>query len=107
MDQHRLEERRRNVAIQQPIPILREGRRRPHRVIHLQVNEPAEQGFVLQLLHQLSLTPNGVERLQQRACCCSLFGGTEGRPKCTYRASSLADRRSSARSVIRRTARRG
>jgi hypothetical protein len=31
-----LEERPRDVAVEQPVPILREGRGRPHRVVHPQ-----------------------------------------------------------------------
>ena len=66
VDQHRVEERRRDVAVQQPIPILRERRRRPHRVVHAQPDEPAKQQVVIELLHQLPLAANRVERLQQQ-----------------------------------------
>src|SRR5829696_1023724 len=66
LKQHRLEERRRDIAIEQPISILRERGRRPDAVVHPQAHEPAEQNVEVQLLHQLPLTPDAVERLQQQ-----------------------------------------
>ena len=66
VDQDGVEERRRDVPVQQPIAILREGRRRPHRVVDPQAHEPAKQQVVIQLLHQLPLAADGVERLQQQ-----------------------------------------
>jgi len=61
-----LEERRRDIARQQAIPVLAEGRRGPDRVIETQAHEPPEQQVVVQLLHQLSLAANRIQRLQQQ-----------------------------------------
>ena len=48
------------------IAVLREGRRRPRRIIHTQVDEPAKQKIVLQLLDEHPLAAPGGERLQQQ-----------------------------------------
>lgn len=64
--QHPLEEGFRDVALQQPLPILREDRRDPHRIVRIQADKPAIQQIVVQLLHQLPLAPHGEEHLQQQ-----------------------------------------
>ena len=40
---HRIEKRSRHVARQQPVPILRERRGMPHRIVQVQPDEPAKQ----------------------------------------------------------------
>ena len=52
-------------AFQQPVPVLREGRMIPGRVVDPEPDEPAEQQIELQPLHQLPLGPDRIERLQQ------------------------------------------
>ena len=51
------------VAPQQPLPILAEHCWHPHRLVHVQPHEPAEQQIVLQLLHQLPLAPDRIQYL--------------------------------------------
>ena len=51
----------RNVGIQQPVAVLREHRRNPHRIVDAEPHEPAEKQIVLKLLHQLAL---GADREQ-------------------------------------------
>jgi hypothetical protein len=63
---HFEEERLRDVAVQETVPVLTEDGRRPHGVIHTQADEPAEQQVVLQLLHQQPFAADGVQRLQQQ-----------------------------------------
>ena len=55
-----------DIAIEQPIPVLAEYGRIPHRIIHRQTDEPAEQQIVVELLHQLSFRAHREERLQQQ-----------------------------------------
>lgn len=64
--QHRVKELPRNVAREQPLPILGKGRRRPHGVVHRQAHKPAEQQVIFQLLDQQALAPHRIERLQQQ-----------------------------------------
>ena len=63
---HRLEEQAANLCLQHAIPILTEHGRVPHHIIHIQTHKPTEQQVVIQLLHQLSLAADRVERLQQQ-----------------------------------------
>ena len=63
---HRLEELAGDGVRQQPLAILREGRRGPHRCVHTEAHEPAEQQVVLELLDEQPLAPLGVEDLQQQ-----------------------------------------
>jgi hypothetical protein len=62
---HRRQELRRDLALQQPVAVLREARMVPSRVVHPQPHEPAEQKVELHPLHQLALRPDAVKRLQQ------------------------------------------
>ena len=64
--QHRLEERLRDVAFQQPLAVLGKHRHVPDGVIHVEPHEPAVQHVVIQLFHQLPFTADGVEHLQQQ-----------------------------------------
>src|SRR5437764_5568890 len=61
-----MQERRGDVALQQPITILAERRRRPDRIVHPEVNEPAKQYAVVDLLHQQPLAADRVEILEQQ-----------------------------------------
>jgi hypothetical protein len=63
---HGIEERTRDVALEQAVPILTEGRGRPDRVIHAQANKPAKQHAVVDLFHQEPFTAYRVERLEQQ-----------------------------------------
>jgi hypothetical protein len=60
------EELRGDVAVEQPVAVLAEHRRIPHRIVRRQADEPAEQQIVVELLHQLPFRTHGVERLQQQ-----------------------------------------
>jgi hypothetical protein len=55
-----------HVALLQPIPVLREGRRVPHGIVRGKPDEPAIQKIIVELLHQLPLRADAVERLQQQ-----------------------------------------
>ena len=56
----------RDIAVEQPIPVLAEHGRIPHGIIHREAYEPAEQQIVVELLHQLPFRANREERLQQQ-----------------------------------------
>jgi hypothetical protein len=56
----------RHLAVEQPVTVLREHRVVPHRLVHAQANEPAEQQVVVDLLDELALRTDRVERLQQQ-----------------------------------------
>ena len=56
----------RNLRFQQPVAVLREHGRHPHRLIDAEADEPAVEQVVVQLLHQLRLRADRVERLQQQ-----------------------------------------
>jgi hypothetical protein len=53
-------------ALEQPIAVLREHRRHPHRLVNPKPDEPAVEQVVIELLHQLPLRADGIERLQQK-----------------------------------------
>src|SRR5262249_25377749 len=55
----------RHVCFKQPIAVLREHPRNPYRLVHAETNEPAVEQVVVELLHQLPLRADGIERLQQ------------------------------------------
>ncbi len=55
-----------DIALQQPIAVLGEGGRRPHRVVHRQPHKPPKQQVVLQLLHQHPLAAHGIQHLEQQ-----------------------------------------
>jgi hypothetical protein len=60
------QEPRRRLHRQQPLPVLREGRRVPYRIVDAEADKPAEQQVELEPLHQLALGSDRVERLQQQ-----------------------------------------
>jgi hypothetical protein len=54
-----------DIAREQAIPVLREGRMIPDLIVDPEPDEPAEQQVEVQPLHQLALRADRVERLQQ------------------------------------------
>jgi hypothetical protein len=74
----------RDVALEKPVPVLREDGGIPDGVIRGQPDEPAEQGVVVQLLHELPLAPpDTVEGLQEQGPE-HFSGGIDGRPVWEY-----------------------
>ena len=63
---HRREKLLRYFAVEQSVSVLGEHRMVPHRVVHAQTHEPAEQQVVVQLLDQLALRADRVKSLQQK-----------------------------------------
>jgi NAD-dependent DNA ligase len=63
--QHRFEKFSCNIAIQQTVAVLREGRVVP-KIVDSEADEPAEQQIVINLLHELALRAHGIKRLQER-----------------------------------------
>jgi hypothetical protein len=57
---------RRDIAVEQPVPVLAEHGRIPHRIVRRQPDEPAEQQIVVELFHQLPFRAHRVQRLQQQ-----------------------------------------
>ena len=55
----------RNIAAEQPVPVLAEHRGVPDRVVSRETDEPPEQQIVVELLHQLSFRANCKKCLQQ------------------------------------------
>src|SRR5215831_3212397 len=60
------------LSLQQPLPILGEGRRIPNFVIHAEPHEPPKQHVVVKLLHQHPLASHAVQYLKQQ-CPQQLF----------------------------------
>ncbi|MBT1516910.1 hypothetical protein KIP88_41665 [Bradyrhizobium sp. SRL28] len=60
-------ERRRTIAIEQPIMVLVEHGGIPYRTIDRQSDKLAEQKIVVELLDQLPLRSHRVERFQQQS----------------------------------------
>ena len=60
------QEAARDIALQQAIAIFGEHRHVPHRRIHRQADEPAEQHVVGDLLHQLPFRADREQGLQQQ-----------------------------------------
>src|SRR5258705_406296 len=56
----------RNIAVQQPVPVLAEHGRIPHRIVCREADEPAEQQIIVELLHQLPFRAHRVKRLKQQ-----------------------------------------
>jgi hypothetical protein len=63
---HPIEKGARHLLAEQALPVLREHRGIPDRVVHLQAHEPAIQQVVVELFHQLPLAPDRVQHLQQQ-----------------------------------------
>ena len=64
--QHGAQELGRDLAFEQPVAVLGEHRHVPDRIVDPKPDEPAEQQIVVELLHQLALRSDRVERLQQQ-----------------------------------------
>ena len=64
--QHANHELTGNIAVEQPIPVLAEHGRIPHRIVGREPDEPAEQQIIVELLHQLQFRTHRVERLKQQ-----------------------------------------
>jgi hypothetical protein len=62
---HGPEEDARDVAIQEPLAIFREGRRVPRRRLEVDADEPPDEQVVLELLAALPLGADRVEHLHQ------------------------------------------
>ena len=95
-----------DVAFEQPIPILGEGRRRPHRVVHAEPDEPPKQQVVLQLLHQHPLTAHRIQHLEQQRPQ-EMLGRDRRAAGRGIIASNRGDNRRRASSVIVRIVRNG
>ncbi len=54
-----------HLAVLQPVAVLGEYGRVPHRIVGRKSHEPAVQKIVVQLLNQLAFRPDAVEHLQQ------------------------------------------
>lgn len=65
LGQDGLQKLRRDLTFQQPIPVLGEARMVPRQIVHTQSHKPAEKQVEVYPLHQLTLRPDAVERLQQ------------------------------------------
>ena len=66
MGHHGGKELHRDLARQQPVAVLREGRGVPHRIVHAETDEPTEQQVELDAFDQLALRADTVECLQQK-----------------------------------------
>jgi hypothetical protein len=77
--QHGHHELARDIAVNQPVAVLRKRRRVPHGRVHLPPDKPAEQQIVFELLHELSLRTDRIEGLQQQ-CPQQFLGWVDGRP---------------------------
>ena len=63
--QHGGQEPGRDLAFEQPVAVLREGRVVPHRIVDAEPDEPPKQQIELQPLHQLPLRSDRIKCLQQ------------------------------------------
>ena len=100
LGQHALEEGPRDVALEQPLPILGEHGGVPDRVIHAQAHEPAEEQVVIQLLHELPLAAHGVEHLHKQGAQELLRAESRADRSSGTAARTLADSSRSAVSTI-------
>jgi hypothetical protein len=73
------EETLRHLGRQQAIAVLRDHRMVPHRIVHAETHEPAEQQVVIDLLDQLPLAPHREDHLQQHSPQ-HIFGRDGGPP---------------------------
>ena len=65
LDQDRAQELRGDVAFKQPVPVLREHRMVPRRIVDADADEPPEQQVVFQALHQQPFRADRIESLPQ------------------------------------------
>lgn len=80
MMQQRVHEAIEQIAVLQALTILRKRRGIPHRVVRRKPDKPAVQQIVVQLFHQLPLTPYAVKHLQEQ-CAQQLFGRDRRTPR--------------------------
>src|SRR5688500_329158 len=106
LGQHRTQELGRDVALKQPVAVLREHRMVPGWIVDADAHEPAEQKVVFQPLHTQPLRADRVERLQQYRPE-QLSGGIDGRPSGEYSAANSRSKATSASFTITRMARSG
>ena len=88
LGQHGGEKALGDVAVQQPLAILRVGRRVPDLVVQREPDKPLIEQVVLELLDQLALTPNAIEHLQH-AGPQQLFGRNRRAPRRRVQALEL------------------
>lgn len=96
--EHRIKERTRDIAAQQPIAAFGEDRRRPDSLVQPEANEPAKQNAVVDLLHQEALAAHRVERLEQQRAQ-QLLG--RNRWATDFRVHRLKPRRQLAQDLVR------
>jgi hypothetical protein len=65
MGQNRSKELSRNVTLKQPVPVLREHRMVPGRIVDADPDKPAKQEIIFQPLHQQPFRADRVECLQK------------------------------------------
>jgi hypothetical protein len=65
LSQHGAEDLGGDVAIEQAVAVLGEGRVIPGRIIDPEPDEPPEEEIVLEALHQLSFRADGIKGLQE------------------------------------------
>src|SRR5215208_575874 len=56
----------RHIRLEQSVAVLREHSRHPYRLVHPKPHEPTIEQIVVELLHQLTLRADRIERLQQQ-----------------------------------------
>src|SRR5215208_639360 len=56
----------RHIRLEQSVAVLREHTRHPYRLVHPKPHEPTIEQIVVELLHQLTLRADRIERLQQQ-----------------------------------------
>jgi hypothetical protein len=98
-----LEELGGDVALEQPVPVLREHGHVPDRIIDAEADEPAEQRVVIQLLHEVALGADRIEGLEHERARNSVSGGN-GR---AYSFANSPERSPSAASTNGRMRRSG
>src|SRR5207249_2274889 len=81
------QKRRGDVALQEAVAVLGEHRGHPHWVVGLEADEPAVEQIVVELLHELPLTADGVEDLEQQGAQQVI----DGRPSSEYSTAKRGD----------------
>jgi hypothetical protein len=89
MMQQRFHEASEQIAVLQSLTILRQRRRIPHRVVRRTPDEPAGQQMVVQLLHQVPLTPYAVAYWQEQRAQ-QLFGRDRWTPRRGIQCADIA-----------------
>ena len=97
--ENRRKELGRNIAFEQPVPVLGEHRVIPDRIVDAQAHKPAEQKVELQPLHQLAFRADRIEACNSEARS-SFSGGIEGRPSGAYIAANAPSKSDNAAFTI-------